>query len=396
MIIKSLSRKSGGAGGLLRYVLRYSLRENEKHDTEKKPLKVLGETSKRTLAHAKVVFLTKAERERQASLGYERNADKYVKQYFLSKLEKGRQELDGGSVEKQASFLFRHNVTSRTIDGMVAEFKRNEERRIHKRSDQPSLHHVIISFHPDDTGKIDDKALYAMVREYTRLRGDDILVVGAKHTDRSHLHCHLVVSPSRTNGMSARVSIRDFERIRSDLEKFQEKHFPQLRASVVDYEKRERGGGGKNIKTHDEGIREQLGTYIQEAKGMGLTKDTATWYLAERGFMAYFRGGEVQGVIHQDNGRRFQFKEPEPVYGKQPEAQEQQIEELRRIRLPQREREVQRKPEQVVKSPQELEEPKVLQQQTPEPPPQVTVEERLQELTAFRERMKAKVNERSK
>lgn len=133
----------------------------------------------------------------------------------------------------------KNNLRGSNIDDWCKEFTVNETYRIHKKKNTNAVYHEIISFHAADTGQINLAMLEAIAREYIRLRNPNALSVVTAHGDRDHIHIHAALSGVEyKSGKSLRVDKSVFNDMVASMEKFQEKNFPELIFSVVDFGKK--------------------------------------------------------------------------------------------------------------------------------------------------------------
>lgn len=139
--------------------------------------------------------------------------------------------------EAQAPFIIRHNVRSTDVRGFTKEFTENAARRVHARRDQTLIHHTILSWSNKDREKITPEMIRRMASQYIRLRGENNLYVGAIHTDRDHIHLHLAMSGNQINGLSSRISQRQFFDLKCSLDAFQRELYPELDNSLPEHGK---------------------------------------------------------------------------------------------------------------------------------------------------------------
>jgi Relaxase/Mobilisation nuclease domain len=247
MIIKALSRKAGG-GQLIRYILRYALDDEKQTVSKDQPAQ---------------------------------------------------------------SFIIRHNIRSRSIEGFIKEFKQNEANRIHKRSNQTVLNHFIISFSPGDSKNIDDETLKAIAKKFIQLRGENNLYVGSKHLDKEHIHLHIAGSGTQINGLSSRISKKELADLKLELDVYQKEQFPELFHSLPQH--------GFLIKQKDPLKRiKSIGQDKHQTQRKGVLKDLEATYsksvsldaflseLKVLGHEPYYRAGKLAGIKYQGQ-RKFRL-----------------------------------------------------------------------------------------
>jgi Relaxase/Mobilisation nuclease domain len=137
------------------------------------------------------------------------------------------------------TLLIKNNLRGASIEDWCREFAVNEECRIHKKKNTNAIYHEIISFHAGDTKQITIATLGAIAREYIRLRNPYALSVVTAHGDKDHVHLHCALSGVEyKTGKSLRVDRKVFNDMVVQMERYQEKNFPELVFSVVDFDKK--------------------------------------------------------------------------------------------------------------------------------------------------------------
>lgn len=119
-------------------------------------------------------------------------------------------------------------IKSNDLKGIAKEFREVEKRRIHKKSNQITMTHSVVSFSTKDSKKVSDRVLKAVAKEFIRQRAATSLVIAASHHDRSHIHIHFAHSATRLDGYSSRISRQEFADLKKHMDLFQQKHFPDL------------------------------------------------------------------------------------------------------------------------------------------------------------------------
>lgn len=212
-------------------------------------------------------------------------------------------------ITKDDSLVIRHNVRSKSIQGFIDEFKKVSEYRTTRRTDQTLVHHTIISWSYQDAGKINNHMLHAMAKKYIELRGRSNLYIGAKHTDKQHVHLHIAMSGTQLNGKSSRISKGEFAAIKLQMDKFQRKFFPELEYSLPAH------GRANKERFLDMTMKSTRGKTSEKAtvlKTIGelFSKATSSQELlqtvADAGFRPYYRSGRLTGIRTNSN-RKFRF-----------------------------------------------------------------------------------------
>lgn len=135
-------------------------------------------------------------------------------------------------------FVVRHNVRGNNVQAYTQEFEANEANRLHKRKNQPSVYHTILSWHKESAKFLDDRKLRILVKEFIQQRGNLNKYVVSKHIDREHIHLHVAVSATNILGKSSRISKHAFEQLKINMDRFQKEKFPELSHSLPQHGKK--------------------------------------------------------------------------------------------------------------------------------------------------------------
>lgn len=299
MIIKNLTRKGGGSGQLLRYIFRYTFRDQHVPVRE-------GTTYRDALLRLNIKFtdndLRYLEAERidaQIMKDYAAAGNDF-KTFWEQQLE--REQLP-------AAFIIKHNVLANSIEGFVKEFRENEAGRIHKRADQTSVHHTILSWSNKDKERVTDTMLRDMAKQYIQARGPQCKFVGTVHKDKDHIHLHLVMSGTTLNGRSSRISKQEFHEVKQKVQAYQKEKYPELAHSLPEHGKGRRVELTKEerkiIKFDERASVKTILLRCLEATEHTSAKQLFT-ALQAQGFTTYSRGGSITGVQHE-SGLKFRF-----------------------------------------------------------------------------------------
>jgi hypothetical protein len=245
MIVKSLSRRSGSTGQLVRYALKYVLEKEQKVQSLKE--------------------------------------------------------------QKSRSFIIKHNVRSRSITGYIREFEALESLRQHKRSNSVSLYHYILSFSSKDTKHVTDAMLLSTAKRFIEIRGKDNLYVGSKHEDRQHIHLHIVMSAVDVAGRGARISKAQFLSLKQELDAWQKEQYPELINSLPEHGRKSKGMRQTVADTTGAHRGSEKGSLIQTlAASYASAKSPAEFFqsLSAQGYTPYERLGQVAG-ISTEGGRKY-------------------------------------------------------------------------------------------
>lgn len=232
---------------------------------------------------------------------------KYIFRYVLD--EEKIKGTKMATLAKEPSFLIRHNVRSHTVEGMVREFKENEQYRLVHRRDSVKLFHAIISFSGKDTAYINDRLLKDIAKKFISERGSNNLYAGTKHEDKDHIHLHLCISGVQTNGRSARISKQQFHHIKLELDKYQQRKYPQLIHSLPEHgrAKKEKTKEAilETIKQNRQTNKEKVGTLLKETYHKAASLPSFLSELTAQGHEPYYRNGKLQGVMYEGEKYRF-------------------------------------------------------------------------------------------
>lgn len=116
------------------------------------------------------------------------------------------------------------------------QFKQNDEKRTFENKRRSVLRHEIVSFHEDDDLHLTRDNLKRIAKKYIDKRAPDSLCLAVAHYNENP-HIHFIISSVTRVGASTRLSRGAFQEFKKEMEKWQEKEFPQLTASVVDHSK---------------------------------------------------------------------------------------------------------------------------------------------------------------
>ena len=139
--------------------------------------------------------------------------------------------------EAQISITLLHNITSKHLDTdeIIQAFKENDKYR-RKRKNGIVLYHDIISFHPKSRTYLlkHQFILEDFATKYINKRAKNSLALMQVHTDKDHLHMHILISPNeKYTSKSTRISKSKFTQIRRELEAYQLERFPELEHSYI-------------------------------------------------------------------------------------------------------------------------------------------------------------------
>jgi hypothetical protein len=231
---------------------------------------------------------------------------RYVLKYVL---DEKKQEIQ----QHTRPFIITHNIRNRTsLPAMIKEYTELEGRRLHRRVDQVTCHHTIISLSPEDAKVVTDEMLMKIAKEFIRLRAPHALVVGSKHENKSHPHIHLIFSGINLNGKSIRMDNRAFGNLKEKMELWQQIHLPELAHSKV------RHGLSRDHRLQSlrppplpsryrMKEKEATITAIQIASEQSASTEQFIGLLKDQGLVPYYRNNRMVG-ISVNQGRKYQLK----------------------------------------------------------------------------------------
>lgn len=205
-------------------------------------------------------------------------------------------------------FLITHNLKGQGIAQWVQEFKKNEGFRLRKRKNQNYLTHEILSFHQHDNVSIEQ--MEEMTREYINQRNPKGMYLAVGHFDKQpHVHLCTPAIEFRT-GKTMRMSKAQFQKLKENIQHYQEEKFPHLSKSIVDYKVRKGSAGDKELqmkrRTGRESQKGQLIGMLKTCYKKANSKEAFFQLLEECGLKVYSRGGKISGV-HFAN-KKFRLK----------------------------------------------------------------------------------------
>jgi len=140
--------------------------------------------------------------------------------------------------EREGSFVLTRFVQGKdySADAIANQYEENEQYRKHPRKNNVKIHMEILSFHPDDTDKLNNSIMQKIARKYISLRSNLAMAVATVHRDAKHTHLHFVFSGIEwKTGKSSRMSKVEFQKMKLDMEAFQKSRFPQLTKSEISH-----------------------------------------------------------------------------------------------------------------------------------------------------------------
>lgn len=226
-------------------------------------------------------------------------------------------------------------------DSWAKQFERIEARRTSfYGGKEVRLYHEILSFSPDS--KPTKKELEDLIWKYLELRLDaPTLAFGAVHFSKSHCHAHVVIQGIDTYGKSIRKSKISFkEDVQISLNLYQQKQYPNLSDSIIDYSKSSKNkikleshnsmqrSKQKNEKSHKQHLDEILKTVFVDANSV----EAFIGELAMKNIEVYYRSEKLTGLIfHKRKYRLVKTLGVDFEKLLQPTLKNQRLERLKRI-----------------------------------------------------------------
>ncbi|PTT76536.1 MULTISPECIES: relaxase/mobilization nuclease domain-containing protein [unclassified Chryseobacterium] len=218
--------------------------------------------------------------------------------------------------ERDNSFVLTQFIKGDTsdINRLAMQLASNEEFRKRKCRNNVLLYMDILSFHAHDTPSLSNDKLQVMAMKYLSLRAPRSLAVATVHrNDKQHVHLHICFSAMEyKTGKVARISKKEFSRIKEQMEAFQKERFPELEYSSVRHGRTERKS--KRYRKEKETAMTKRGRISEKQQLCDLLDDVfqkagseKEFYtiLQERGVEIYTRNNEPAGVRGK---RKFRFK----------------------------------------------------------------------------------------
>ena len=218
----------------------------------------------------------------------------------------------------QAPLLWNLRTTQNDLFKVGREFLENKK-FIKARKNGVILYHEIISFNQLDKNKLTPEVLLDVAREYLERRAKAALAYALPHFNGKNPHVHLVISanPVRSR-QKIRLSRREFQQVKQDLEKYQRERYPELRHSRIDHagarskikktrSEREKERKQRKARIHAPSLKEILSQTIQkrlsQASALAEFKDL----LQKEGYTLYQRG-KSWGIRNRETHRKHRFK----------------------------------------------------------------------------------------
>lgn len=202
-------------------------------------------------------------------------------------------------------FDIRHNVFG-SPEQIVEQYKLNEAGRIHKRSNNNVLHHVVLSLSGEDN--VTPEMVEKLTRQFIHQMNPDALFYSTLHMSEGNKnpHSHTLVSGVAA-GLSVRQSRDAFKQMTRELENYVRESYPELIHSEVTRDGKERSPSDKVWQIESDGRVSDHTRILQQAAAsfeLAMSRNEFYELLAEDNLKTYTRGGEAVGV---EDGYNYRF-----------------------------------------------------------------------------------------
>lgn len=192
--------------------------------------------------------------------------------------------------------LVRRNIRGKTLKAYEKEFTAHQKLRVHKRVDMNVGYHTILSLHTSDTSKVTDQMLRDLSSKYMALKGSGNLYLAVAHFNTQTVHVHIIESGNDFKGKANSIRKNQFEKLKNDLENYQQKRFPELTQSLPitqPNEKKQQSENYKNRRTLEiERVTQLLGQLYPTCHSVKEFIEKI-----EEKYPVYYRNGFPQGIL---------------------------------------------------------------------------------------------------
>lgn len=127
-------------------------------------------------------------------------------------------------------------VMENRLQEMRKQFIINDKQRLHKRISETKFYHSIISFSKLD--RLTNEQLLSVVKQFTKFRFPNSIVVATNHSDKEHQHIHLIGSNVEYGIHTTRyLTKQQFKDIKVYMEQWQDRELG-LQHSRIDHSKK--------------------------------------------------------------------------------------------------------------------------------------------------------------
>lgn len=212
-----------------------------------------------------------------------------------------------------------HNLRTKgdEVKEIEKEFRANASHCL-KRVNGIVLYHEVLALAGEDRELATPEILLDLGRKYLELRASQALAFGAVHLEQSTPHLHFVISGNLIeSSKKLRLSKREFDQVKRELERYQRERYPFLEHSVVFQEKERDRGRVQTTPTEQERarrIKEQGKRELSDKEKarerflaclIATSQEEFESKLRENGIEMYVRGSTA-GI--QDSATRLKFR----------------------------------------------------------------------------------------
>ncbi len=124
------------------------------------------------------------------------------------------------------------------MENWVEQLKSNDNARRYNHSRRTTFRHDLVSFHSKDSEQLTPPVLMDLARKYLEVRSPKSMGFASVHYDKEHIHIHVATAAVQLDGSSSRVSKKEFQDQKIEMENYQRTRFPELKHSKVNYSKK--------------------------------------------------------------------------------------------------------------------------------------------------------------
>lgn len=215
-----------------------------------------------------------------------------------------------GMTDTKNDTMIAHNLRSFDVGQMSKAFINNDTYR--RFPARVRWYHEVLSFSPLDKEHITRELLNDIAVKYINLRNPHALCFAVAHTDTAHTHLHFCFSGTEFRSKTTlRMDDPTFESLRYDIERYQLDKYPQLKNSIVYWNKERKRNSpkmrDKNARAEKEfqtkrrlkGVlteKEQLKQSVLDAYNQAQSVDEFYKMIEQSGLELNYRRGKVNGV----------------------------------------------------------------------------------------------------
>ncbi|MEL7001362.1 MAG: relaxase/mobilization nuclease domain-containing protein [Bacteroidota bacterium] len=220
-------------------------------------------------------------------------------------------------MEDQQDLMIAHNLPSFDMDQMIHSYLTNDTYR--QAPAQVRHYHEVLSFSPRDSELLTSNKLEKIAREYIQKRNPKALCFAVAHLSSDHFHLHFMFSGTEWRSKNTlRMDDTTFQELRVGMEQYQQKHFPELKHSIVYLNKERkkeraisRDRNSRAAKAYQLELRggvqtekEELTQIISDAYDRSESLSEFYENIEEEGIILSYRKGKINGVKRK---RKYRF-----------------------------------------------------------------------------------------